>query len=736
MASRTLLLFTFATIVFTPVLHANEDEITLQHFRDVAETRNYTLGRPVSPRPTPDGAAVLFLRGGPRDPVLRLYELDVATGRERELITPAQLLGSSEETLTAEEKSRRERTRTLDKGFTKFDLSKDGARLLVTLSGQLYLVDRATLKVTALPGKNWIDPRFAPDGTAVAAVTAGELHVIELAMLVDHTLTSGASDTLTHGTAEFVAQEEMDRFEGYWWSPDSQSLAYQETDESGVEIRYIADPLHPETAPAKNAYPHAGSPNAQVRLGVIARTGGTTRWITWDAVQFPYLARVVWKETAAPLTLLVQNRAQQDERLLAIDLATGTTRELLRETDPAWLNLDNSPIPTWLKDGHHFLWSTERRGAWQLELRDVAGALVRELTPVDFGYRSLIKVDENSGLAYVLGSADPRDTQVWKFPLAGGSGSALTSAPGRHQARLADDGHTLVHTYDLRDGSWGAEVLAHDGHRLAQLTSLAEQPATLPRVEFTRTTNERAYYAAIVRPHDFQTGQKYPVILSVYAGPHYNSVTSNLRSFVDEQLLADAGFIVVALDGRGTPGRGRDWERTIRGNFIDVALHDQVEGLQALGAVYPELDLTRVGVSGWSFGGYFSAMATIRRPDIFRCGVVGAPVITWENYDTHYTERYLGLPQEAPEAYRISNVTTYANQLARPLLLIHGFSDDNVYFQHTAQLANALFLAGKPYEFMPMLGTHMASAETPVIRLREQQRQLDFFRTHLRIKSE
>ncbi len=710
---------------------ATDEETALKHFRDLAETRNYSLGRPAAPRPTPDGSVVLYLRGGPRDPVLRLYELDVASGRERELITPAQLLGNDEEVLTVEEKARRERSRTLSRGFTKFDLSHDGTRLLVTLSGKLYVVDRASLRVTALPGKGWIDPRFSPDGTAIAAVTAGELHVIELATLTDHTLTHGASDTLTHALAEFVAQEEMDRFEGYWWSPDSQSVAYQETDESGVEVRYIADPLHPEAAPAKFAYPHAGSANAKVRLGVIPRAGGETRWINWDAAQFPYLCRVAWKEAAAPLTLLVQNREQQDERLLAADLATGATHELLRETDAAWLNLDSNAIPAWLKDGRHFLWSTERRGAWQLELRDATGAFVRELTPGASGYRSLVKVDEAARCLYAQASNDPRDTQVWKFPLAGGAGSPLTTAPGSHSVRFSEDNHVMVHSFGLRDGTVGAEVLAADGHRLAQLPSVAEQPPTLPQVEFTRTTGDRAYYAAIVRPRDFQAGKKYPVILSVYAGPHSNVVSASLLGYANDQLVADEGYVLVFLDGRGTPGRGRDWERAIRGNFIDVALHDQIEGLQALGAVYPELDLTRVGVSGWSFGGYFSAMATIRRPDVFRCGVAGAPVVTWENYDTYYTERYLGLPQAAPEAYKISNVTTYADQLARPLLLIHGFTDDNVYFQHTVQLANALFLAGKPYEFMPMLGTHMAAGESSVIRLREQQRLLAFFRTHL-----
>jgi dipeptidyl-peptidase-4 len=721
-------------LVLTVSAACAAEDASLKHFRDLAETRNYSLGRPTATKLTPDGTKVIFLRGGPRDPVLRLYEFDIAAGHERELITPAQILGGNEEQLTAEEKARRERARVTARGFTKFDLSRDASRLLVTLAGKLYVVSRADLKVTALPGKNWIDPRFSPDGTAVAAVSGGELHVIELATNTDRVLTTGATETLSHGVAEFVAQEEMDRREGYWWSPDSQSLAYQETDESGVEARYIADPLHPEAAPQKFLYPRAGSPNAKVRLGAIARAGGPTRWIDWDTAHFPYLTRVVWKEPGAPLTLLVQNRAQQEQRLLAVDSATGAIRELLRETDAAWLNLDDqATLPHWLKNGRQFLWTTESRGDWQVELRDATGALVRELTPIGFGYRGLIGIDDKSGFVYLRASSDPTEAHVWKVALAGGPATALTTARGIHGALLSDDGRVMVHTFNLFDGISGTEVLAADGRLLATLPSVAETPPDLPRVELTVTTGgERSYHAVLIRPRVFQTGKKYPVILSVYAGPHITEVTSSLRTYLADQWTADQGYVVIKLDGRGTPLRGRAWQRIVRGNLIDIALHDQVEGLQQLGAQYPEVDLSRVGVTGWSFGGYFSAMATLRRPDVFKAGVAGAPVVTWENYDTYYTERYLGLPSENAEGYRASSVLTYAAQLSRPLLLIHGLTDDNVYLQHTLQLADALYMAGKPYEFMPMLGTHMAGSSDPVVRLREEQRIMEFFNRELK----
>lgn len=714
------------------------EDANLKYFRDLAETRNYTLGRPVSPKITPDGSSVIFLRAAPRSPVLRLYELDIATGRERELLTPEKILGSGEEQLTAEEKARRERQRQSLRGFTSFQISKDGRQLLVPLSGKLYVVHRGDLGVTALPGQNWIDPRFSPDGKFVAGVRERDLHVVDLATQSSRSVTLGATDTISHGTSEFVAQEEMSRNEGYWWSPDSATLLYQETDESEVETRYIANALHPEEKPASFAYPKAGSPNAKVRLGLVARGGGPTRWVKWDAAKYPYLARVTWEQAAAPLTLLVQNREQTEQCLLAVNLATGATTELLKETDSAWLNLDPAwpgavneiPPPIWLADGSAFIWSTESGGTWQVEMRDATGQRVRGITPFNFLYRGILAVDEKDRSVLVRGSLDSREVQLWRFPLLGGNGTQLTQGRGIHDAVCFPSTGKMVHTFDLFDGRYGAEVLSTDGNTIARLNVTAEPVAQLPTTELTQTKSLPAFDAAITRPRNFQAGNKYPVILQVYAGPGVKTVNATIRSYLPDQWVADQGYIVVRIDGRGTPWKGRDWERVIKGNFIDTALNDQVAGLQALAAQVPELDLSRVGVTGWSFGGYFSAMATIRRPDVFRAGVAGAPVITWENYDTHYTERYLGLPQTAPNAYKASNVTTYVNELRRPLMLVHGLTDDNVYFQHTLQLADALFMAGKPYDLLPMLGTHMVS--DPLVKLRQQQRIIDYFNLNLK----
>src|SRR5947209_4033040 len=416
--------------------HAAEPESAdLRYFRELIETRNYSLGQPVSPQITPDGKTVVFLRGGPRDPILRLYEFTIGDGKLREILTPEKILKGAEEKLTTEEKSRRERERQSLRGFTSFQLSKDGSKIMVALSGRLYVITRADGNVSEIPGQNRIDPRFSPDGHLVGTVSGGELHVINLETKADLAVTSGATETLQHGTAEFVAQEEMDRHQGYWWSPDSQSLVYQETDNSAVETRFIADPLHPENPPAKNFYPRPGTANVKVRLGIVTATGGETRWIDWDRERYPYLARVVWKEATAPLCILVQNRQQQEELLLAVDPKTGATRELLRETDAAWLNLDHKPMPIWLKDGRQFLWTTERNGAWQVELHSADGALVRPVTPANFQLDELIDVNDSDRSIVVTGGPDSRERHLFRFSIdPKGEPQQLTRESGRHNA--------------------------------------------------------------------------------------------------------------------------------------------------------------------------------------------------------------------------------------------------------------------------------------------------------------
>ena len=701
-----------------------------------AATRRFSLGRPRFIKLVPDGSAVLFLRSTARSFVQDLYEFDTATGKERLLLTAEQILQGAEEKLTAEEKARRERIRVSARGIVSYRLSKDGRRILVPLSGRLFVIDRNTDgadgSVTELHGAEGypIDPRFSPDGERVSCVRNGELYITRIATGAERKLTTGAGDNITNGLSEFVAQEEMGRFRGYWWSPDGKTIAYQQTDIQGLEVMNIMDAMFPQRKPHTWPYPRPGKANAEVRLGLISAGGGETRWITWDQERYPYLATVRWEENA-PLTILVQNREQTEETLLSVDIETASTSVLLVERDDAWINLDQK-MPHWLHDGSAFCWTTERNGSWQLELHDRYGRLLTPLTTTDFRLKRFLSYDNQEQAAYVTGSEDPTQTHLYRVALDGAPAEpvCLTTQPGVHGAIFSKNHQVYVHSTTTMNGKRSHIVRRKDGTRIGSLRSVAEEPPFVPNVELTTVGSDPEFHAVLIRPRNFDKWRRYPVIVYVYGGPHVQMVSASPNRYLLQQWIADHGFIVVSLDGRGTPWRGRAWERVIKGNLLETPLKDQVAGLKALGRKYRELDLDRVGIYGWSFGGYFTAMAVMQRPDVYHVGVAGAPVCDWLDYDTHYTERYMGLPDENPEGYEAASVLTHAKDLERPLLIIHGTADDNVYFMHSLKMANALFRAGKEYDFLALSDfTHMVA--DPLVTRRLNQRIIDFFEEHL-----
>jgi dipeptidyl-peptidase 4 len=623
--------------------------------------------------------------------------------------------------------------RQVTRGVTSFSASRDGALLLVPLSGRLFLHDRArrlTRELDAGEGAI-IDPRLSPCGELVAFVRQGDLHTLEVASGAVVRLTRRDSPAIEHGLAEFVAQEEMNRMRGHWWSPDGQQLAYQRTDASCVETLWVHDATRPEEAPTPFRYPRAGANNAEVELGVAPARGGQTVWVKWDRLGFPYLCTVRWQQ-AAPLTIVVMDRAQRTALVLAVDPRTGASRELVRETDPVWLNLDQS-MPRWLPDGSGFLWSSERGGAWQLELRGPDGALVRPLTGPELGYQGLAGLDRQGAHAWIHASADPRRSQVARVAIEGGVLEPITTGDGSHQVILGRDEGTHVLVSSEADGVTRWSVRRPDGGEIGQLPAVAEAPPQLPALELTTVqVDGRLHHASVVRPRAFDgsAARRYPVLLYVYGGPHTRMVVTDPRAYLLDQWYADAGFIVVRTDGRGTPYRGRAWERAVHGDLCSAALDDQVAVLRGLGAARPEMDLDQVGVYGWSFGGYLAAMAVLRRPEVFRAAVAGAPVTDWRDYDTFYTERYMGLPDENPEGYRSTSCLPHAGGLERPLLLVHGTTDDNVYFSHSLKLAQALFRAGRHFEMLPLAGlTHMVP--DPAVKKALVHRIVQFLRAHL-----
>jgi dipeptidyl-peptidase 4 len=691
-----------------------------------AETRGFRAGRPTAVALTPDGKAALFLRSGPRDREQALLESDLGTGATRVLAGPP-----AGATPSAEEAARLERERIDARGLTHFSLSPDGARVLFAAGGKLRLLERADGTARALDGtESALDPRFAPDGRAVAFVRDGDLWVLDLARRAPRRLTRRRSPTTTNGLAEFVAQEEMDRSEGYWWSPDARSVAYAEVDEAAVERRTLCDPAFPERPCRSLAYPRAGTANAAVRLWVVAASGGTPVEVRWDAARFPYLAAVRW-DPGGPLALLVQDRAQQVERLLAADPRTGATRLLLEERDPAWLNLWPG-FPRFLPDGR-FWWATERSGAPEVELRGRDGAWLETAVPGSLHFADLGGVDGDA--LFFTAAPDPTGTEVWR--VAPGSAPVRLAVgedgPAQRSVTMAErGGGPLAVTWTTLRRLERTVVYAQDGTRLVELPSVAEEPYAVPTTELRKVGPGEGLWTALVRPHALGATASLPVIVSVYGGPTPARWGGQVvrRPLLAEQWLADQGFAVVRIDGRGTARRDRAFERAIRGDLAGVPLEDQVAGLRSLAGEVPALDLGRVGITGWSFGGYLSALAVMRRPDVFHAAVAGAPVTEWRAYDTHYTERYLGLPQEAAAAFDRASLVAAAPELSRPLLLLHGTADDNVWVSHGLALADALFRAGRPVELVPVAGaTHMLPE--PLTTARRWERTAAFFRERL-----
>ena len=374
---------------------------------------------------------------------------------------------------------------------------------------------------------------------------------------------------------------------------------------------------------------------------------------------------------------------------------------------------------------------SERTGEWQLELRDAAGALVRALTPAGFGLRTLGGVDTARGVAWVTASTDPKRADVWLVPLDGQRHPEMvTHEAGVWSVKAGRTGAVAVAQGALADGTVATIALRSDGSKLAEIPSAAEKPPHVPHPAFEEVVQAgRHYQTAIIRPRAFDPTRRYPVLLKVYAGPHVRTVLASARSYFLDQWYADAGFIVVRIDGRGTPNQGRAWERATVKDLITLPLADQVDVLQELGARHPELDLQRVGVFGWSFGGYFSTMAVLLRPDVFRCGIAGAPVTDWSLYDTAYTERYMKRPAENPDGYKRTSALTYADKLTRPLLIIHGLTDDNVHLANSLALVEAFFAAGKRADFVPLSSTHMVP--DPDVALARERLQVEFLRAHL-----
>jgi dipeptidyl-peptidase-4 len=516
---------------------------------------------------------------------------------------------------------------------------------------------------------------------------------------------------VTWGLAEFVAAEEMGRARGFWWSPSGQQLAVCRVDNRPVQTWYVSDPAHPERPPTAHRYPQAGTANALVELHVVG-LDGTRVQVVWDHDAFPYLATVLWQPDR-PLTLVVQSRDQRAVEVLVADVVSGATRCVHRDTDERWVELV-AGAPRWLGDA--LVVVVDRDGCRRVEI-DGAPA-----TPSNLQVRAVVGTQGDDLL--VAASIDPTEVHLFRVS-ADGFSERLTVEPGVHGG--TGQGEVMVVTRRAMEHFGTRAEVRVAGQAVAQLAGLAEKPSVTPRGAFY-VVGQRELRTALLLPRKRSLVPPFPVLLDPYGGPHAQRVLRSRNELLVSQWFADQGFAVVVADGRGTPGRGPQWERAVWGDLATPVLEDQVDALQGLAALDDRLDLGRVAIRGWSFGGYLAALAVLRRPDVFHAAVAGAPVTDWALYDTHYTERYLGHPERHPDHYAGTSLVGDAARLARPLMLIHGLADDNVTVAHTLQLSSALLAAGCAHTVLPLSGvTHMTPQE--VIAENLLRLQLSFLRS-------
>jgi dipeptidyl-peptidase-4 len=692
-----------------------------------ARTRSFTAGAPRAVTVGADGQRIAFLRSlGPDDPVDRLWVFDVASRTER-------LAGDSSAITDAglpdAERALRERLRLTAEGIGSYATDADARVAAFAVAGKLVVADLVSATATARKAAGpVVDPRPDPTGRRIAYVTSGALRVQDVATGDDVLLAGEAGgDDVTWGLADFIAAEEFDRFRGYWWAPDGTAVLAARVDNTRVQRWYLHDPATPEATPRAVAYPAAGTDNAEVTLHLLDLDGG---WVDvhWDRETYPYLVAVSWTEVGGPLVTVLR-RLQQHGLVLSVDPRTGETQVHAELADPRWVD----PVPgspCYLSDGRVLIGGELAHDGFDARCLFADGGL---LTPASLYVRRVCG-RLGADLLIEASEGEPSEQHLYRVGTHAASAATdvrrLTNRSGWHTG--ISGGETLVvgsRSFEHSGTQW---TVFAEGVEVGRLDSVAAPLPFAPRPAFDRVTDRRLP-TAVLYPRAHVTGRRLPVLVDIYGGPHRQEVLAFRAWWQERQWWADLGFAVVVIDNRGTPGIAPSFEKVIHRRLADVILGDQVDALAALADKNPDLDPSKVAIRGWSFGGWLAALAVLRRPDVYCCGVAGAPVTDWTLYDTAYTERYLGLPGEASDVYAHNSLLESAaepvSEPARPLLLIHGLADDNVVAAHTLRLSAALLGAGRPHSVIPLTGaTHMAAGGVAQRLLRLE---LDFLRRHL-----
>ncbi len=713
----TTLLMTLASTTFATTPLPPSRPLTLEAITGSAPLSGPTL---VKPKVAPDGSRVSFLRGKQSDrDQLDLWAYDVASGQTRMLVD-SKVLQPGEETLSDAEKARRERQRMAAlSGIVDYHWAPDARALLFPLGGELYLYDLARSGADAVRkltdgGGFATDPKVSPRGRFVSFIRDRNLWVIELASGREIQLTPDGSEVIGNGVAEFVADEEMNRHTGYWWAPDDSAIAFARIDESGVPVQKRHEVYPDRTEVVEQRYPAAGDTNVEVKLGVIAPAAGAKpKWIDLGPEQDIYLARVDWRDPMH-LTFQRQSRDQQTLELIETDLGDGAQRTLVTETSRTWV-----PLHDGLRflDDASLLWMSERDGHSHLYLLDGDGTLRRQLTSGHWDVEDVEAVD-GTHVYFTATRQSPLERHVYRVGLDGGEVQKLSQDPGMHSADFDKRASIYVDSWSNTSTPLQVELFKADGTKLASLLDNDLSDPDHPYAQFRQAHQPTGFgtlmaadgitplHYSLIKPTGFDPSKQYPVVVYVYGGPAVQTVANAWPGRADaffNQYLAQNGYLVFSLDNRGTPRRGAAFGGELYGKQGTVEVEDQLRGVEWLKS-QPFVDGERIGVHGWSNGGYMTLMLLGKHSDAYACGVAGAPVTDWALYDTHYTERYMNLPAANVDGYREASVFTHLDGLESKLLLIHGMADDNVLFTNSTRLMSELQKRGTPFELMTYPG--------------------------------
>ena len=642
----------------------------------------------------PDGTHFAYLKGKQ----IMLY--DVAAKSEKELLSLEPL----EKAAVPIPEAARFDWQNRRVSESSFEWSDSGKELLISAGGDLFLFHVESSKwdqltATAEPER---DPKLSPDATQVAFRRGHDLYTLEIASHNVTRLTDDGSPTLLNAELDWVYPEELDLSTAYWWAPDSKHIAYLQFD-TGREMVYPQISLLPLRAVMEpEHYPQAGTPNADVHVGVVASKGGNTRWMDLGEARGFLIARVHWTPDSTKLIVQRMNREQNQLDLMLADSGTGGARSILHESDPHWINMND--LFRFLPDGQ-FIWGSERDGFKHLYVYGLDGKQHKRLTEGQWEVESVAGLNESRQTLYFVSSeTSPLERQLYSIKLNGKDRTRISQGARTHSISMSPTTAYYMDTFSsltepsrktLHD-STGAEwaVYREANHKLTDEYELL--PTEI--VNF-KSSDGTLLYARLIKPANFHAGEKYPAIVMVYGGPGAQSVHNAWSGANWDQVLAARGFVIWQVDNRGSTGRGHAFETPIYHRMGKVELADQLEGIQYLIA-QGYVDPKRVGMYGWSYGGYMTLYSLLNAPEVFRAGIAGAPVTNWHNYDTIYTERYLGLPGENQEGYKASSAVEYASKLQAKLLMVHNIEDDNVLFQNTMQMADAFEHAGKLFDMV------------------------------------